>query len=64
MKKLSKKIEADIQDRATAITRHIFFPEDKRTDEEVANELRNAIIQFRKDKKAGKIKPVSDDFRL
>jgi hypothetical protein len=61
---LDAKTEAAIQDRATASTRRILFPNDSRKDDEVANEMRNAINQFEADKKVGKIKPVSDRYRL
>lgn len=60
VKPLDAKTEAAINDRATARTRRILFPNDTRTDEEVATEMRNAINQFEADKKAGTLKPVDD----
>ena len=51
-----------IQELATSRSRHILFPDDKRTDKEVANHLRWVICQFMVDKtrRFGKIKPVRE----
>ncbi len=64
VKPLDSKTEAAIKDRATARTRRILFPNDTRTDKQVAKELRSAVRKFEADKKAGKLKPVSVRYRL
>lgn len=61
---LDVKTEAAIQDRALASTRHILFPGDTRTDEEVVADLCLAIKRFQANKKAGKLKPVGDNYKL
>ena len=49
-----------IQDVAASKSRHILFPDDKRTDKEVADHLRQVICKFTAAKRAGKIKPVKE----